>query len=520
MRHLVLVLGDQLDPGSAAFDGFDAASDAVWMAEVDEEATYVWSHRLRIAAFFAAMRNFRATLERRGIAVHYTELPAQPSRDRGPGFSAVLARDLRRLRPGRVVCVRPGDWRVLRVLEGTARKAGVPFEMREDRRFYDAPASFAAFAEGRRRLVLEDFYRALRRRHGTLLDARGGPVGGAWNFDRENRAAFGRGGPGPVPPPPRFRDDAVRRAVRELVARRYAAHPGSLEQLDLVPLTPREARALLADFVEKRLARFGRHQDAMWSGEPFLFHSRLSFALNVGLLSPHECLEAALEALAAKRAPLSSVEGFVRQILGWREFVRGIYWRFMPEYAGRNALGCEDVGVPAAFWDGETEMRCVAEAMRGVLAHGYAHHIQRLMVLGLFALLLGVHPYRFHEWHMAVYLDAVDWASLPNTLGMSQWGDGGTAGTKPYCASGAYVARMSDHCRGCRYDPSRATGEDACPLTALYWDFLARHRERFAGNRRMGFQLRNLERRPRAELVTIRREAASLRERVLGGSRV
>jgi deoxyribodipyrimidine photolyase-related protein len=418
------------------------------------------------------------------------------------------------------VLLRPGDWRVQRLLEEAAREAGVPLELRDDRHFYDGPGSFAAFADGRRRLVLEDFYRAMRRRHGILVDERGRPAGGDWNFDRENRAPFGRAGPGPVPPPPRFRDDAVRGAVRDLVARRYASHPGRLDHLDLVPLTPREARALLADFVERRLARFGRHQDAMWSGEPFLFHSRLSFALHVKLLDPRECVAAALEALEAKQAPLASVEGFVRQILGWREFVRGIYWHFMPEYAERNALGCDDAPVPAAFWDGGTEMRCVAECMGGVVAHGYAHHIQRLMVLGLFALLLGVHPRRFHEWHLAMYLDAVDWASLPNTLGMSQYGDGGTVGTKPYCASGAYVARMSDHCRGCPYDPARATGEDACPLTTWYWDFLARHRERLAGNRRMGFQLRNLARRPRAEPAAIRARAGALRERVLGGGRL
>lgn len=518
-RRLVLVLGDQLDTGGAAFDGFDAERDAVWMAEVEEEATHVRCHKLRIAVFFAAMRHFRDELCERGREVRYTEMPRCRSRDRGASLAAVLARDLRELRPGKVVLTRPGDHRVLASLAETTRKLDVEFEVREDRHFYSTPADFSAWAEGRKQLVQESFYRMLRRRHHILVTEDGEPEGGRWNLDQENRETFGRQGPGRIRPPGRFTPDATTRDVLTLVEARFGDHPGSLEYFGL-PVTRRDAKRLLREFVRQRLPDFGTYEDAMWAGEPFLFHSRLSLALNLKLLDPRECVAAAVAAYEAGAAPLNSVEGFVRQIVGWREFVRGIYWHFMPEYIERNALGCEDRDVPSFFWDGRTDMRCVRDGMQSVLDHGYAHHIVRLMVLGLFAQLLGVHPRRFHDWHMALYLDAVDWASLPNTLGMSQYGDGGVVGTKPYCASGAYVERMSNYCSDCRYDPKKAVGEQACPFTTLYWDFLARHRRRLATNRRMAMQMRNLERKPAADLSAIRRQARALRARVDAGQGV
>ena len=515
-RHLVLVLGDQLDPAAAAFDGFDPKRDAVWMAEVEEEATHVRCHKLRIAVFFAAMRHFRDELRERGIQVHYSELPRRRSQDRGTGFASVLAKDVEKLRPEKLLLTRPGDFRVLASLEDAARKLGVELEMREDRHFYSGPAEFSGWAEGRKQLVQENFYRTLRRKHGILVGEDGEPEGGRWNFDEDNRETFGRQGPGRVPRPRRFKPDALTRDVLALVEARFGDHPGSLEHFAL-PVTRRDARAFLRDFVRNRLPDFCRYEDALWTGEPFLFHSRLSVALNLKLLDPRECVEAAVAAYWSRKAPLNSVEGFVRQIVGWREFVRGIYWHFMPGYIEKNALACEDRNVPAFFWDGETEMRCVREGMQSVLDHGYAHHIVRLMVLGLFAQLLGVHPRRFHDWHMALYLDAVDWASLPNTLGMSQYGDGGIVGTKPYCATGAYVKRMSNFCADCSYDPKRSVGDEACPFTTLYWDFLARHRRQFSGNRRMVMQMRNVERKPAADLAAIRRRAKALRARIDAG---
>jgi deoxyribodipyrimidine photolyase-related protein len=518
LRRLVLVLGDQLGADAPTIQGCDPERDALWMAEVEEESTHVRCHQLRIAGFLAAMRHFRDERRAEGLTVHYTELAPVRDHDRGSDFAAVLGRDLERLRPQELVVTRPGDWRVLASVRATASKAGIALVLPEDTYFYTEPAEFTEWAGGRKELVLESFYREMRRRHDVLLDAAGAPVGGRWNFDHDNREAFGRAGPGRVRPPRAFPPDETTRAVIELVRERFPDHPGRLDRFAL-PVTRRDARAALRDFVAHRLPRFGAHEDAMWEGEPFLFHSRLSFALNVKLLGARECVQAAVGAFESGRAPLASVEGFVRQILGWREFVRGVYWRLMPEYADRNALGCEDRDVPASFWDGQTEMACVRDAMRNVLDHAYAHHIQRLMVTGLFAQLLGVHPRRFHEWHMAMYLDAVDWVSLPNTLGMSQYGDGGVVGTKPYCASGKYVDRMSNHCRSCRYDPRQALGEGACPITTLYWDFLARHQEQFRSNRRMRFQLGNLARRSESEVAAIRRQARGLVARMDRGER-
>ena len=519
LRNLVVVFGDQLDPEAAAFDDFDPSRDAVWMAEVDEEVSNVPSHKLRIALFFSAMRHFRDALRERGLTVHYTELPKRPEQDRGASFGQLLRLDLPALAPEQVLVTRPGDHRVLEQLRAAAKAARIPLELNEDRHFYSTPEEFEAWADGRKELIQENFYRLLRKRHGILLDDAGQPEGGRWNFDEDNRETFGREGPGKVRPPRRFRPDDVTRQVLALVEARFPDNPGTLEHFDL-PVTRKQARQLLTDFVEHRLPDFGTYEDALWTGEPFLYHSRLSVALNLKLLDPRECVDAALAAYHEGGAPLNSVEGFVRQVLGWREFIRGIYWRSMPEYAELNALECDDRDVPSFFWDGETDMRCVREGMESVLDHGYAHHIMRLMVLGLFSQLLGVHPYRFHAWHMALYLDAIDWASLPNTLGMSQYGDGGIVGTKPYCATGAYVKRMSNFCSGCAYDPKQATGDEACPFTTLYWDFLARHGKRFAKNRRMTLQMKNVQRKAPGELAEIRRRAKDLRRRIDAGERV
>ncbi len=519
MRHLVLVLGDQLDRRSAAFDGFDPEQDAVWMAEVEEEATHVWCHKLRIAGFFAAMRHFRDELQQRNIRVLYHELSRRRSDDRGPDFPTVLRKDVHNHRPSRLIVLQPGDYRVQESLQQQADELDIELEIRDDRHFYCGIDEFREWADGRSRLVLEDFYRHLRRKHRVLVGDDGEPAGGEWNFDQDNREHFDADGPGHIKAPRSFRPDDVTRSVIDMVHRRYDGHPGDCDNFDL-PVTHREARALLRDFVRHRLAHFGTWQDAIWTGRPFLYHSRLSFALNLHLISPRDCVAAAVDAYESGDAPINSVEGFVRQILGWREFVRGIYWREMPGYIERNALRCGDVDVPQFFWDGDTDMACVRDAMQSVLRHGYAHHIQRLMVLGLFCQLAGVHPRKFHEWHMAMYADAVDWVSLPNTLGMSQYGDGGIVGTKPYCASGNYINRMSNCCANCRYDYREADGDDACPFTTLYWDFLDRHQRQFDSNNRMNYQLAGLKRKSDDDLAGIRTRAASLKHKVRYGERL
>jgi deoxyribodipyrimidine photolyase-related protein len=518
-RHLVLVLGDQLDHRSSAFDGFDVDRDAVWMAEVAREVE--GAHQRRIAVFFAAMRHFRDELrDKHGRRVLYTEMPSAPSKDRGASFAEVLGKDVRKEKPERLILVEPGDYRVLDELRGAAEELGVPLEVRVDRHFYETLDGFRDWAEGKKELVLEHFYRKLRKREDILVDEEGKPEGDRWNYDADNRETFGKNGPGDLPHVRRFRPDEVTEGVLDLVQRRFGTHPGSLESFDL-PVNHEEARAFLRDFIKHRLPLFGKYEDAMWEGETFLYHSRLSVMLNLKLLDPRECVGLALNAYADGHAPIAAVEGFVRQILGWREFIRGVYWTFMPDYIDKNALGCDlERDVPSFFWDGDTDMKCVSDAMGSVVRHGYAHHIQRLMVLGLFSQMLGVHPRRFHDWHMAMYLDAVDWVSLPNALGMSQYGDGGIVGTKPYCATGKYVDRMSNHCKGCRYDPKQAEGDRACPFTTLYWDFLARHRQRFDGNQRMNFQVKNVDRKDPDQLTRIRKHAAALRDRIDAGERV
>ncbi len=505
IRRLALVLGDQLDHRSALFDDFDPAQDRLWMAEVEEEVARPPAHKLRIAFFFSAMRHFRDAQREAGRQVEYHEI----TDERGHGFAEVVRADVERLQPSELAVVEPGDWRVRQSLLGAAAELGLSLKILPDRHFYCSVEEFGDWAEGRKSLVLEMFYRRMRQHEGVLAEG-GEPVGGQWNFDQYNRESFGRKGPGELPRPVKFGADALTSEVLRLVEERFGSHPGRLEKFDL-PVTRPDAERMLDDFIAHRLPKFGAYQDAMWREEPLLYHSRLSALLNVKLLDPRDCVDRAFQAWRDGKAPLNSVEGFVRQILGWREFVRGVYWTYMPEYIERNALECEDRDVPPVFWNGETEMECVRRAMRNVLDNAYAHHIQRLMVLGLYAQLLGVHPRRFHDWHMAMYADAIDWVSLPNTLGMSQFGDGGVVGTKPYCASGAYMDRMSDACSSCRFNPKQATGPEACPMTTLYWDFLDRHRRRFAGNRRMVFQIRNLERKKPAEIESIRRAATTWR---------
>ena len=512
--NLILVLGDQLDRGSAAFDGFDRACDRVWMAEVAEESTHVWTHKARIAVFVAAMRHFRDALVKDRIAVDYTELSARQTTEEPPSLAAALLASLARARtentlPERLIVVEPGEWRVQEALTKAAQEAGIPLEIRTDRHFFSSREDFAAHAKGRKQLRLEYFYRPLREKFGVLMDD-GEPAGGQWNYDVENRGAFPQAGPGKLPAPRRFRPDAITRGVIALVNARFASHPGSLDDFDW-PVTPADARAALDDFLAHRLALFGRYQDAMWTGEPWLYHSRLAQAMNMKLLHPRDVVAAAEQAWRRGKAPLEATEGFIRQVIGWREYVRGVYWHFMPGYVDRNALGA-DLPLPHFYWTAATEMNCLRDALQQTLRYGYAHHIQRLMVTGLFALLLGVKPQQVHEWYLAVYVDAVEWVELPNTLGMSQFADGGVMASKPYCATGAYIDRMSNACSGCRYKPKVASGPDACPFTTLYWDFLARHEKLLKKNQRMTMQLKNLDRKDAAELRAIRRQADALRE--------
>lgn len=507
-RHLVLVLGDQLDIHSSAFDGFDPSMDAVWMAEVAEESTHVWSHKARITIFLSAMRHFRDALRRKGITVHYRRIEDPDNRG---SFTLELREAVASLNPERLILVKPGEWRVKEDLMNVARTTHSPIEMRPDRHFLSTGKAFSQYAGERKALRMEFFYRKMRRETGILMDG-DSPLGGKWNYDAENRQPFGKAGPGKIFSPRSFSPDKTTKEVIKLVEKRFSGHPGSLAHFDW-PVTHRQASAALSDFVENRLPAFGLYQDAMWTGRPYLYHSRLSSSLNLKLLNPRKVLAAAESSYHEGLAPLNSVEGFVRQILGWREYVRGIYWHFMPAYGDLNRLDAK-AALPRFYWTGETSMNCLRETIGQTLAYGFAHHIQRLMVTGLFALLLGVQPQEVHRWYLAVYVDAVEWVELPNTLGMSQFADGGIMASKPYVATGKYVHRMSNYCMTCPYDPFQAISEDACPFTTLYWDFLMRHKSSFKQNPRMGLQLRNLDRLPKEKRRAIRSHAMGLRKKL------
>lgn len=508
VRTLVIVLGDQLDAASSAFDGFDPSTDCVWMAEVREESTHVWSSRIRITLFLSAMRHFANEMVSLGRPLDYVTLDD----DRNTGSLATeLSRAVKRLQPQHLVMTAPGDWRVLQSLRAAASQAGLSLEVRDDRHFFCTVREFAAFAKERKGLRMETFYRMMRKQHRVLMDG-DEPAGDRWNFDAENQQAFGPDGPGFLPERVGFPPDAITQEVIDLVNRDFADHPGSLDAFDW-PVTRAQAQLALTRFINERLCDFGQWQDAMWPDTPWLWHAHLSAALNLKLISPKEAVAQAEQAWRDGHAPLSSVEGFIRQVLGWREYVRGVYWTRMPELAQANALDAQQP-LPAFYWTGDTDLRCLADALKQTLQLGYAHHIQRLMITGLYALLLGVRPTDVHEWYLSVYVDAVEWVEMPNTLSMSQFADGGAITSKPYIASGKYIERMSSgkYCADCAYRPDQRVGPQACPYTTLYWDFLIRHRSKFARHPRLGAQVRNLDRLSNDEVSGITAQAQAHRD--------
>ncbi len=497
----MLVLGDQLWMENPALAGFDPAQDRVLMVEADGEAHHVWSHQARIAIFLSAMRHFRDAVLARGWPCTYLAVddPGLPG-DLGGRLAGALAR----WQPQQLRLCEPGEWRILALVQDAAAAADVPCQVLEDTHFMCSRQQFVAWAGRKRELRMEFFYRDMRRRHGVLMEG-DAPAGGRWNFDAENRRGYPAAGPGLVPPPLRFEPDATTREVLALVASRFAQHPGSLAQFGW-PVTREQALAVLHDFVDHRLAAFGPFQDAMWTDTPWGWHALLSSSLNLHLIHPAEVVEAAQAAWRRHRLPLASVEGFIRQVLGWREFIRGVYWLDMPGMAAANHW--QHTGdLPAWYWTGQTRMNCMRQAIGQTLAHGFAHHIQRLMVTGQFALLAGTEPRQVCDWYLAVYVDAVEWAELPNTAGMALNADGGRFTSKPYIASGLYIRRMSNYCDGCAYDPQRRSGEGACPVTVLFWNFLDRHEARLRANPRTSMMVRNLDRLPAEEREAVRATA-------------
>ncbi|MBK8908518.1 MAG: cryptochrome/photolyase family protein [Rhodospirillales bacterium] len=502
---LRVVLGDQLSRSVSALRDIDPERDIVLMAEVMDECTYVSHHPKKIALILSAMRHFADDLRRDGVRVDYRRLDAPGNTG---SFRGEVQAAVGRHRPERVVATEPGEWRVRDDMAGWQAACGAPVDIRDDDRFVCSLADFRAWAEGRRTLRMEYFYRDMRRRTGLLMDDVGEPAGGRWNFDAENRRALPTG---VEPPEPlRFAPDAVTREVLALVATRFGNHFGELKEFWFAT-TSEQANAAFEAFLETALPSFGDYQDAMKEGAKTLYHAVVSPYLNAGLLDPLDLCRRVEQAYRDGRAPLNAAEGFIRQILGWREYVRGIYWLKMPAYAETNALSATRA-LPGFYWTGETDMNCLRQCIGQTREEAYAHHIQRLMVTGNFALVAGIAPAEVCEWYLCVYADAYEWVELPNTHGMALFADGGVIGSKPYASSGKYIDRMSDYCKRCRYDVRKSTGPDACPFNFLYWDFIARNRDALSRNQRMTMIYRSMARMQHDKIQAMRAQARTFLE--------
>ncbi|WP_417533422.1 cryptochrome/photolyase family protein [Marinobacterium stanieri] len=482
--RLRLILGDQLSLNISSLKDIDPEQDLILMCELHSEATYVAHHKKKLVLVLAAMRHFAKTLKEKGYRVCYRRLD---DTDRDSDFIREVEHILNASGCRHCVITKSGEYRLLQQFQQWQQTSDAHIELREDDRFLSSTDDFREWAQGRRQLRMEYFYRSLRKRYGILMHE-GKPVGGQWNFDSSNRKAM----PADLTPPApaRFEPDSITQDVIDLIQTGFPDHFGELDDFHYA-VTRAQALEVLDQFIRERLPLFGDYQDAMRQQDPWLFHSHLSFYINLGLLEPREVIEAAETAYQQEQAPLNAVEGFIRQILGWREYVRGLYWLQMPAYKEGNYLKA-DRPLPGLYWGQTTAMNCLHQCVEDTRRHAYAHHIQRLMVLGNFALLVGANPVEVNEWYLLVYADAYEWVEMPNVQGMILFADGGRMASKPYAASGAYINRMSDYCQHCRYDVKQKTGAKACPFNYLYWDFLARNQEQLEQNPRLGLAYRNL----------------------------
>jgi deoxyribodipyrimidine photolyase-related protein len=526
-RHLVIILGDQLHRDNPALADFDVAQDHILMVEAIEESTHVWSHQARIVLFLSAMRHHAIWLESQGFPVIYLKLDLHHFTQ----LRDAWAHYIDTLKPQKVIACEAGDYRVEQDLITLANEKNVPLALRDDDHFMCSRSEFKAWAKAGKQLRMEFFYRVMRKKYHVLMEG-DAPEGGNWNFDADNRKAFGKKGPQGVPASPIVSIDAITQAVMDLVKVKFADHPGSLVHF-IWPVTREAALLFLKDFITHKLAGFGEHQDAMWQvenvdlpdgdAEPYLWHSLLSTSLNLKLLNPREVIRAAVDAYkpngfsqthndtkTATPISLASAEGFIRQILGWREFIRGVYWLDMPQMAQSNYYN-HTRALPAWYWTGDTKMNCQHQTILQTMQYGYAHHIQRLMITGMFGVLAELHPREVEAWYLAVYVDAVEWVELPNVAGMALYANGGRFTSKPYVASGAYIKRMSNYCEGCRYKPEIKIGDNACPVTTLYWHFLIKHYEAFAYSPRTALMAKNVARFSEDEKLAI----TTLAQRIL-----
>lgn len=486
MSTLRLILGDHLSSSISSLEGCNKSQDIILMCEVWDEATYVKHHKKKIAFLFSSMRHFAEQLERDGYRVSYTRLDDEGN---AGSFKGEVARMVKTHKIERIIVTYPGEYRVLEDMQSWEDDFGIPLEIRPDDRFLCSPQEFTEWAEGRKQLRMEYFYRKMRKKYSILMKG-DQPEGGQWNYDADNRKPPKEDLT--IPAPYNNNTDELTREVMALVAERFTDHFGDLEPFYFA-VTRNQALQALDLFIEQRLCNFGDYQDAMIEGEPWMYHSHISFYLNCGLLLPLECVKAAEDAYRAGKAPLNAVEGFIRQIIGWREYVRGIYWLKMPDYAQENFFN-NTRNMPAFYWSAHTKMNCLRQCVLETKQNAYAHHIQRLMVLGNFALIAGIDPAQVNEWFLLVYADAYEWVELPNVSGMILFADGGYLASKPYAAGGSYINKMSDYCKNCSYKVTKKNGPDACPFNYLYWDFLARNRDKLESNHRIGMMYKVYDR--------------------------
>jgi deoxyribodipyrimidine photolyase-related protein len=504
MTTLIPILGDQLSANISSLLGQDKANCIILMVEVDEETSYVPHHKAKIAYILSAMRHHAIHLREDRWQVDYVTLDDP---ENSGSFTGELARAVERHRPSAVRVTEAGEWRVRAMLESWADRFDIPVTILPDDRFLASHKEFEIWAEDRKQLRMEFFYRDMRRKSDLLMDG-DKPEGGQWNYDADNRKPAKRDLT--MPRPLHFGPDAVTGEVIEMVEQRFPDNMGETRMFGFA-VTRADALKQQQHFLEYALPSFGDYQDAMLTGEPYLWHSILSPYINSGLLDPLELCREVEQRYRAGKVPLNAAEGFIRQIIGWREYVRGIYWLTGPDYVDRNELAAKR-DLPQFYWTGDTQMHCLSQAIGQTLELAYAHHIQRLMITGNFALIAGVDPKQVHEWYLAVYADAYEWVELPNTLGMSQFADGGLLGSKPYASSGAYINRMSDYCKSCRFDVKQRTGPNACPFNSLYWDFIARNETRLRKNPRMAMPYKNWDRMAQEDKIALRTQARQFLE--------
>lgn len=499
MRTLRLILGDQLSKSISSLKNCNQENDIVFMCEVMEEATYVKHHKKKIVFLFSAMRHFAEELKSNGYNIQYTKLN---DNENAGSFKKEIERQIQKFNINKIVVTHPGEYRVLKDIQSYSEEFKIDVEILEDDRFLATTKDFNAWAKDRKQLRMELFYREMRKKHNILMNGNN-PEGGKWNYDSENR----KPPEGSLFLPKTYNTpvDNITQEVIKLVEEKFNNHFGNIEPF-FFAVTRSQALEALDKFINERLCAFGDFQDAMLEGEPWMYHSHLSFYINCGLLQPKECIQAAEEAYKNKKAPLNAVEGFIRQILGWREYVRGLYWLKMPEYKTLNFFEAKKK-LPDFFWTANTDMNCLKQCIQETKENAYAHHIQRLMVIGNFSLLTGLNPMEVNEWYLLVYADAYEWVELPNVTGMILFADGGYLASKPYAASGTYINKMSNYCTNCKYNITQKEGEKACPFNYLYWDFLARNREKLKNNHRIGMMYKTYDRMPEKKKVQITKDS-------------